>query len=233
MHDLRIGGFTPFTTLDFPGRLAAVVFCQGCPWRCDYCHNQPLQPGKGRTAGPAWERVKAMLTQRRGLLDGVVFSGGEPCAQSGLRPALAAVKAMGYATGLHTAGAYPTRLEAALDTLDWIALDAKGPLEDYATIVHAHGAGERFRRSLEIVLGSGLGYEVRTTLYADATPEKLTRFAGLLAGLGVRHYAWQARRSADTAGRPLIEAPPDPGWHQAAATVGPWFESFEFRTGGP
>lgn len=233
MHALRIGGFTPFTTLDFPDRLAAVVFCQGCPWRCDYCHNRPMQPGKGHTAGPAWERLRALLAQRLGLLDGVVFSGGEPCAQSALRPALAEMRSMGYATGLHTAGVYPDRLEAALDTLDWVALDAKGPLEDYPAIVRARGAGDRFRRSLEIVLGSGLDYEIRTTLHADATPEKLIRFAGWLARRGVRRYAWQARRATDATGRPVIEAPPGPAWHQAAAAVAPWFETFEFRTGGP
>ena len=87
---LRVGGITPLTTIDFPGKLAAVVFCQGCPWRCGYCHNPGLLDAT--QPGPLdWDDVLALLRQRHGLLDGVVFSGGEPLAQSGLPDALARV----------------------------------------------------------------------------------------------------------------------------------------------
>ena len=76
---LRIGGFVPFSTVDDPDHLAAVVFCQGCPWRCRYCHNPHLQPVHTLTANSLhWEDVEATLRDRRGLLDSVVFSGGEP-----------------------------------------------------------------------------------------------------------------------------------------------------------
>ncbi|MBI3069525.1 MAG: 4Fe-4S cluster-binding domain-containing protein, partial [Betaproteobacteria bacterium] len=74
---LRVGGLVPLTTTDYPGRLAAVVFCQGCPWRCGYCHNPHLLPAR-RTAPIAWHAVRDFLERRRGLLDAVVFSGGEP-----------------------------------------------------------------------------------------------------------------------------------------------------------
>ena len=118
---LRVSGLTRMTSIDFPGQLAAVVFCQGCPWRCGYCHNPELLDASAGGA-IAWESVLAFLHGRRGLLDGVVFSGGEPLAQSALPQALAQVRAMGFATALHTGGMYPDRLAAVLLDLDSHAL---------------------------------------------------------------------------------------------------------------
>ena len=76
-NPLRIGGITPLTSIDFPGRLAAVLYGQGCPWRCGYCHNPELLDATTPAAVP-WPEVLAFLKSRQGLLDGVVFSGGEP-----------------------------------------------------------------------------------------------------------------------------------------------------------
>ena len=90
---MRIGGLTPLTTIDYPGELAAVVFCQGCPWRCPYCHNPHLQPGTG-SSSIAWPEVLGFLERRRGLLDAVVFSGGEPTLHKDLSLALASVRAI-------------------------------------------------------------------------------------------------------------------------------------------
>ena len=72
---LRVGGLTRLSASDYPGKLAAVVFCQGCAWRCGYCHNPELQPARGAYEIP-WADVLAFLEKRRGLLDAVVFSGG-------------------------------------------------------------------------------------------------------------------------------------------------------------
>ena len=80
---LLIGGLLPFTTIDYPGCLAAVLFCQGCPWRCHYCHNRHLLPQKGGSALP-WQEVLALLERRQGLLDALVFSGGEATLQAAL-----------------------------------------------------------------------------------------------------------------------------------------------------
>src|SRR5579883_974260 len=91
---LAVGGVTPFTSLDFPGRLAAVVHLQFCPLACSYCHAPELRPSRPGTL--AWPEVLAWLKTRRGLLDGVVFSGGEPTAQPGLVAALSATRALGH-----------------------------------------------------------------------------------------------------------------------------------------
>ena len=90
-NPLRIGGITPLTTIDFPGRLAAVLYGQGCPWRCGYCHNPELLDATTPAAVP-WPEVLAFLKSRQGLLDGVVFSGGEPTLQAALPAALAEVR---------------------------------------------------------------------------------------------------------------------------------------------
>src|SRR3954470_21541171 len=99
MAELRIGGFVPFSGIDYPHHLSAVVFCQGCPWRCGYCHNAHLQPARGESER-TWDDVLAFLGRRRSLLDAVVFSGGEPTLQAGLGAAMQDVKAMGYKVGL-------------------------------------------------------------------------------------------------------------------------------------
>ena len=94
---LRLGGLTPLTTIDFPGRLAAVLYCQGCPWRCTYCHNTELLDAATPPALP-WPDALAFLHRRRGLLDGVVFSGGEPTLQAALVDALATDYEIGRAS---------------------------------------------------------------------------------------------------------------------------------------
>ena len=100
---LQVGGITPFTTIDFPGRLAAVIFCQGCPWRCQYCHNRHLLPA-GENGKYPWEEVLRWLETRRGLLEGVVFSGGEPLLQRQLPEAVEQLHRDGFEVALHTAG---------------------------------------------------------------------------------------------------------------------------------
>ena len=95
---VKVGGFTPLSTTDWPGKLAAVVFVQGCPWRCHYCHNVELQPrAGGEPAG--WLHALGTLSQRKGLLDGVVFSGGEPTLDPALPDAIDVVRAMGFQVG--------------------------------------------------------------------------------------------------------------------------------------
>src|SRR5215831_3439565 len=106
---LRVGGLIPLSASDWPGYLSAVVFCQGCPWRCGYCHNPHLLPARG-SGGIAWSDVLAFLQRRAGLLDAVVFSGGEPLAQATLANAMRGVRRLGFRIGLHTGGAYPARL---------------------------------------------------------------------------------------------------------------------------
>lgn len=116
---LRVGGLVPLTTLDYPGMLACVLFCQGCAWRCRYCHNPDLIPPRG-SAEVDWRRVLLFLQRRQDLLDAVVFSGGEPTLQEGLPAAMDEVREMGFRIGLHSAGIKPASFANALAHADWV-----------------------------------------------------------------------------------------------------------------
>ncbi|KLJ00180.1 anaerobic ribonucleoside-triphosphate reductase activating protein [Luteimonas sp. FCS-9] len=185
---------TAMTGIDFPGRLAAVLFLQGCPWRCGYCHNPDLLPARGDAEIP-WATVEAFLHRRRGLLDGVVFSGGEPTLQPALGDAVAAVRGLGFQAALHTGGMYPVRLAALLPSLDWVGLDIKALPARNAEVTAVAGSGERVWRSLDHVLDSGTAYECRTTWHPRLYPEdELLRLADALASRGVRHWSLQQCR---------------------------------------
>ena len=192
---LRVGGFTPLSTTDWPGMLAAVVFCQGCPWRCRYCHNPNLIPVQGENE-VSWESVLGLLQRRRGLLDGVVFSGGEPTLQAGLLNAMREVRQLGFRIGLHTGGMYPQRLQAILPLVDWVGMDVKAPFADYPHITGAPGSGERALASLDLVLQSGVENEIRTTVHPTLLDDEAVHaLANDLAEREVKHYVIQAFRS--------------------------------------
>jgi len=159
-----VGGIAPLTTVDWPGRLAAVVFTRGCPWRCGYCHNGDLRALTG-SARP-WAAVLDLLRARRGLLDGVVFSGGEPTLHPRLPEALAEARALGFASGLHTGGAFPERLGALLarGLLDWVGFDVKASRARYDAVTGVAGSGAAAWRSLRTLVSSGVACELRTTV---------------------------------------------------------------------
>ncbi len=164
---LNVGGIQPLTTLDFPGKLAAVVFCQGCPWRCRYCHNQHLR-SFAESSEVSWEDLMRYLGDRVGFLDAIVFSGGEPTAQLGLKSAMGIVRRMGFAIGLHTAGIFPDRLEQVLREADWVGMDVKAPLDfRYDRVTGIAGSAERVRRSLDLLAQSGVAAQIRTTVDPD------------------------------------------------------------------
>ena len=148
-ENLAIAGLVPLSAVDWPGRLVATVFCQGCPLRCPYCQNSSILDPTVPGAVP-WGDVEDLLSRRRGLLDGVVFTGGEALRQEAVLDAMARVKAEGFMVGLHTAGVYPRRLEAALGHVDWVGLDIKALPGDYPEAVGAPGG--KAWRALELVM---------------------------------------------------------------------------------
>ena len=163
---LRVGGLTPLSASDYPDKLAAVVFCQGCAWRCTYCHNPHLLQ-KRSASGIAWPDVHAFLEKRRGLLDAVVFSGGEPTLQASLPRAMQEVKALGYLVGLHTAGIVPKRLRQVLPLVDWVSMDLKASWAGHSAVTQVAGSGERARESYELIRASGVACEFHTVNQAQ------------------------------------------------------------------
>ncbi len=192
---LRVGGLEPMTTVDFPDRLAAVVFCQGCPMRCRYCHNPELLPRRGEIEIP-WSDILAFLESRRGLLDAVVFSGGEPTQQRALPDAIQAVREMGFEIGLHTAGVYPKRLARLLPSIDWVGLDVKALPEAYPGLTGMPGSGALAWESVRLVAASGVPYQLRTTVHPElmSRPQQ-ARLRQHLDGLQPLEHIWQACRT--------------------------------------
>lgn len=202
--DLTIAGVEPFSSCDWPGHLAAVLFLQGCPWQCTYCHNvsiiDPRAPGQ-----VPWSQVRTLLAARQGLLDAVVFSGGEPTRQGGLADAMRQVKAMGFAVGLHTGGAYPRRLAEVLSLVDWVGLDIKAPVGKYSAITGVANSADPAVVSLHLVLDAGVPVQVRTTL--DPTilnADDVAEIRSAVTAMGVTDYVVQEVRT-DGASEAFVE----------------------------
>lgn len=161
----KVAGLVKMSTTDWPGKLAAVVFLQGCPWRCVYCHNDAILNPQAPGVMP-WSEVLQFLAKRRGLLDGVVFSGGEPLIDAALPDAIRSVRELGFEIGLHTGGAWPKRLAALLSEplIDWVGLDIKHLEQKYASVTGVKISGKAAYESLAAIVQSGISHEVRTTV---------------------------------------------------------------------
>jgi pyruvate formate lyase activating enzyme len=162
---LAIASLQPVTLSDFPGKVAALIFMQGCNFRCSYCHNRSLlNTDKKITIDK--EDVLAFLQRRRGKLQGVVVSGGEPTMQRRLIPFLREIKSMDYAVKLDTNGSYPDVLQKLLEEnlVDYIAMDIKAPLKDYRRVVGQYVDTSSILRSIDLIMSTPeLEYEFRTT----------------------------------------------------------------------
>lgn len=188
-----IGGLVPLTCIDYPGHIACVVFTQFCPLRCDYCHNKHLL--EVNESKYSTEYLLNFLEERKNFLEGVVFSGGEPLAQKGLKDVMLEVKKLGLKIALHTSGFYYENLANVIELIDWVGLDIKAPKDDYIQITHTPNSGAMAFKSLDLILSKGINYEVRTTVYPYYfTKERIFRLANELNILDVTNYVLQEYR---------------------------------------
>jgi pyruvate formate lyase activating enzyme len=182
---LPIYSVTPFTLLDFPQRTACIVWFSGCNMRCGYCHNPQIVKGKGR--GDISE-VLAFLEKRRGLLDGVVLSGGEASLYGDLPDFTRKVRGMGYAIKMDTNGLRPDLLREFLEgnLLDYIALDYKAPPAKFERVTGTKKY-EDFNASLSLLCAQKkIPFEIRTTVHTDLMDEG--DVAGIIHDLDDRGY---------------------------------------------
>lgn len=228
-RQLKVGGITAFSATDYPGKLAAVVFVQGCPWRCGYCHNPHLQVRSAAAALP-WQSVLDLLRRRIGLVDAVVFSGGEPTTDPALARAIGEVRAMGFGVGLHTACVYPRRLASVLPLLDWVGFDIKAPFEHYARITGVAGSGDHARDCARLIIDSGVDYECRTTIHPSLlAQEEVRALAATLSELGVQNYVLQLFRAQGCANSLLNVATAGYPDQLTLEALGAMFKRFTLR----
>lgn len=178
-----IGGLQKTSLLDFPEKIAAIVFTMGCNFRCGYCHNPELINGEAKI-----EEVFEFLKTRQGKLDGVVITGGEPCLQKDLPEFIKQVKELGFAVKLDTNGSFPEMLEKVLPDLDYVAMDIKAPLEKYSQIVNVDVDTLKILKSIEVLKNGGVDYEFRTTvLKSQLSFEDFEKIGQLIQG-APRYY---------------------------------------------
>lgn len=156
---------SPFTLLDFPDRTACILWFAGCNMRCGYCYNPEIVLGKGKLS---WPHVLDFLLNRRRLLDGVVFSGGECTIHPQVIPFVREVKKMGFEVKIDTNGSRPEVIRQLIDEnlLDYVALDFKALPKKYWQVTRSD-LFLAFEQTLEILISSGIRFEVRTTVHSD------------------------------------------------------------------
>ena len=163
---VEIKGLEKFASRDFPGHISSTVFVGGCNFRCPFCHNADLVLNPGRLPSLDLNLFLSYLDSRKGWLDGLCLSGGEPLLHEDLEVLARVIKDRGFLVKLDTNGSFPDRLEYLIKQglVDWVAMDIKGPLARYPEIVRAEVDPEKINRSQEIIRQSGLPYIFRTTV---------------------------------------------------------------------
>lgn len=193
---LLVGGVVSLSTVDYPDYISSVIFLQGCGWRCKYCHNQHLQPIELSHSLP-WEDILGLLRSRRGFVDAVVFSGGEPLIQEALPDAIMEVKNMGFMIGLHTAGAVPEMLAKVAPMTDWIGFDVKNDFKDYELITGVPNSGKTALESLKLLVALNVNFEVRITMYKTLETSVIVDLLKELSSIGVKTVALQKCRDIE------------------------------------
>jgi len=161
-----IGGFQRFSLIDYPDKICAIVFTQGCNFRCPYCHNPELVDPKKFGIELKEDEILSFLGRRKGKLNAVTITGGEPLLQTDLSPFLSAIKRLGYLVKLDTNGSFPSRLKKIieLESVDYVAMDIKTSLAKYPQVIKTKIDTRKILDSIRLIMDSGLDYEFRTTI---------------------------------------------------------------------
>lgn len=228
---MRIGGLQKLAMVDFPGKVAATVFTSGCNLRCPFCHNAPLVTRPEEAEDLTEEAVLDFLAGRKGLLDGVVLSGGEPLLQPGVEEFLARVRDMGYAIKLDTNGCYPQRLRELLERgmVDYVAMDIKNSLEKYAETVGCPGFDiTAVKESAALLMESDADFEFRTTAVKPFhTPEDMEAIGRWLSG-APRYFLQTFVDSGNLVGEGCTPFSPSE-MQELAEKAQPWFKTVAIR----
>ncbi len=185
---MLIGGLQKVTLIDYPKKIGATIFVQGCPFRCHYCHNSELVLPELFKSPISENDVLDFLKNKVGKLEGVVISGGEPTCQADLLTFIKKIKEMGFLVKLDTSGINPEVLSKLIKQklIDYIAMDLKAPLKKYFSAVGKDIDIKKIKKSIRLILKSSLPHEFRTTLLEELhSIEDVAEMAKLIKGADV------------------------------------------------
>lgn len=198
-----ISGIQKFTMLDYPGKIACIVFTPGCNFRCGYCHNPEfVLPENIIKLKDSFIPEKAFfhfLSERRGLLDGVVVSGGEPTLAADLIPFIEKIRSLGFLVKLDTNGNRPDVLRKIIDAklVDYVAMDVKADLEHYQSLVGRTASPSFIKQSIDILKACPIAYEFRSTIIKEIHNDTMLENIATLVN-GARAWYLQNFRPAKT-----------------------------------
>ena len=229
---MQIRGWVRTSLIDYPGKIATVLFTNGCNFRCPYCQNPELVLHPQSLAEIDPVEIFRLLTRRRGLIDGIVITGGEPTLQNGLNGFLRQAKELGLAIKLDTNGYQPQVLREMLERglLDYVAMDIKTSLAKYPLAAGVPVDVQRIEDSVRLIMSSGIDHEFRTTVVPGiVTPEDVEEISKLIAG--ARKYILQQFRPQVTLDPHFAEIGRYPAQTllEMAQTAGRWINEVEVR----
>lgn len=200
---MRISGLQKLTLLDYPGRIAAIVFLGGCNFRCPFCQNRSLVLAPEQIPGISDGEFRQFLKKRSGILEGICVTGGEPTLYQDLPELFSLIKSQGYLAKLDTNGTNPALLQALIEDglVDYVAMDIKAGRDNYFRVCGLPDSGkknlmEKICRSVDILKSSSIEYEFRTTVVKGLHTER--DFSDIAAWIsGCRNYYLQSFRDCE------------------------------------
>ena len=169
---MKIGGFQKTSLLDYPKNVSAIVWTAGCNFRCPFCYNKDLVDGNVKLISE--EEIFSFLEKRKGLIDGLVISGGEPLMQKDIIDFTTRVKKLGYLIKIDTNGTFPEKLQELIDKklVDYISMDVKAPKKKYSRLAGAKTDISKIEKSIDIIRNNAPDYEFKTTFAPNLLDKK-------------------------------------------------------------
>lgn len=187
---MRIGGFQKFSLIDYPGKISAIIFTQGCNFRCPYCHNPELVDATLFEKPIEEKEIFEFLDNRKGKLDAVSITGGEPTLHKDLPDFIYKIRSQGFLVKLDTNGTNPDMIEHLLkyNLVDYLAMDIKAPLNRYSDVTRVDVDVDKIAESIELIKNSGVDYEFRSTLVQGLHSYKEVVNMAVLIGKAKRFF---------------------------------------------
>lgn len=229
---MLIKGFQRVSLIDYPGKLCSIVFVGGCNFRCSYCYNIELVETPEKLKTIPEEEIINFMKKRKGLLDGVCITGGEPTIQKGLEEFAKKIKDMGFLVKVDTNGSNPEILKKLIEKklVDYIAMDIKAPLEKYEKIIKVTVDLEKIQESIDLIRKSYIDYEFRTTVVPKFFDEKDATVIGNWLKGSKNYYIQQFRPGKTLDVKLKNEKPYAPEkLKKFAEILKPFFDNVEVR----